>query len=558
MADAPVQESRLATGVPGLDHLLGGGLLPGRSTLIKGPPGSGKTTLGLQMLVAGAAQFGEPGVMLTFELVPRQLVADGWAMGWDLNELSKRNLLKVFFVNSREILEKPGRQENRLLMMIKDWVQATKAKRLLIDSLSHLPGLYTGDESRAFFMDFMLQLKEIGLTPMMTAEIVDGRGHTDLDAYLADNVVLVNYHKGGLGRPDRRDLEILKTRGHAHIPGAHPLEIGAGGLRVFPHSYPEAASAANGAASAERISTGVAGMDELLGGGVDPGSSVLLAGLSGTFKTTLAAHLALASATPQTPVLWVSLQATAADLEAALRSVGLDLAPARASGALRVFEFTPGLDPVEKVLASVETALPAGGSPLVVIDSMTELTSALETEEARREAAQFVLRRLRAKGATVVFTQALARVTGRNPLSEITGADLADTLVFLGLVEIESRLEKVVSVLKHRGGAVTGDLRSIACGASGLRVSDRFVGLSGLLGGSASGQRKAQIETIFQPLYFIRDFLTLAKDPAMAPEKREQLLGNLSGQTEKLIKVLGEYFDEPVKGGPKPAGKGDA
>lgn len=544
MADAPPQEPRLATGVPGLDELLGGGLLPGRSTLIKGPPGSGKTTLGLQLLVAGASHFGEPGVMLTFELVPRQLVADGWSLGWDLNDLSRRNLLKVFFVNSKEILEKPGRQENRLLAMIRDWTQANGAKRLLIDSLSHLPALYEGPESRAIFMDFMLQLKDAGLTPIMTAELQSATGHTDLDAYLADNVMLVNYHKGGLGKPDRRDLEILKTRGHAHIPGAHPLEIGRGGIRVYPHSYPAAQpSAASG--GARRLPTGVEGMDAMLDGGIEAGSSVLLAGLSGTFKTTLAAQLVLASATADAPAVWVSLQESAGELENAMTGLGLDFAAARAARRLQILEFVPGLDAVEKVLHAVEAALPSSPG-LVVIDSMTELTSALETEEARREAAQFLLRRLRARGATVVYTQALAKVTGRNPLSEILGADLADTLVFLGLVEIDSRLEKVVSVLKHRGGAITGDLRSIACTPSGVKVSDRFVGLSGLLGGSASGQRKAQIETVFQPLFFLRDFLKLAKDPSMPPEKRERLLDNLSGQTEKLITVLGRHFDQPV------------
>jgi hypothetical protein len=124
--------------------------------------------------------------------------------------------------------------------------------------------------------------------------------------------------------------------------------------------------------------------------------------------------------------------------------------------------------------------------------------------------------------------------------------DLADTIVYLGLAEIESRLEKVIAVLKHRGGRAEGDLRSISCSAAGLEVSERFVGLSGVLAGAPQGKRKAQIETIFQPLYFVRDFLTLAAKPSIDPAKREQMLKNLSLETDKLIERLGAYFDEPV------------
>jgi circadian clock protein KaiC len=191
----------------------------------------------------------------------------------------------------------------------------------------------------------------------------------------------------------------------------------------------------------------------------------------------------------------------------------------------------------------------------VALDSLGDLTMGIEGAEGRQEAALWLLRRLRAQGATTLYTQRLSRAVGPNPLSEIEGPELADTIIYLGLVEIESRLEKVISVLKHRGAPAEGDLRSVSYTDRGLEVSERFIGLTGVLAGTALGQRKAQIENVFQPLYFIRDFLTLAKDPSLEPGRREQLLKNLSSQTEKVIGVLGRYFDEPTRKGAGEASK---
>ena len=159
---------------------------------------------------------------------------------------------------------------------------------------------------------------------------------------------------------------------------------------------------------------------------------------------------------------------------------------------------------------------------------------------------------LRALGVTTLMTQRLSRVTGRNPLSEIAWAELADTIIYLGLVEIESRLEKVVSVLKHRGGPTEGDLRSIRYTAAGLSVSERFVGLSGVLAGTALGRPKARIEEIFQPLYFIRDFLAMARYPTIQDDKRSAILENLSAETARLIQLLSRYFDQPLAPGSQP------
>lgn len=531
---------RLRTGVPGLDPLLGGGLIEGRTVLLKGAPGSGKTTLGLQILLAGATLFNEPGILLTFEQAPEQLYADMAGFGWDLKKLVAEKRLQVIFVKPEEVLEAPGRQENRLLVNIADWTEDTGARRIMIDSISHLRHLFDGGQARALLMRFLVQLKALGMTPLMTAELSPGEGLAGLDAYLIDTVIHLTQaaHSGG----ERRELEIIKTRGTQHVGGAHPFEIGPGGVVVYPHI---AAPAAPAAPASDPQPSGVPGLDPLLSGGATPGSTVIIAGLSGTFKTTLAMHMALAGGEP---ALWIGFHERAA----ALRRMFATRDGADGAARVEFIECEAGRDPVEKILLGAEPIIRDRKITRVVIDSMNELTAGLPGEAERDEAVRWLLRRLRSLGVTTLLTQRLARVSGLNPLSEIAYSELADTIVYLGLVEIESRLEKVIAVLKHRGGMTEGDLRSIRAAAEGLRVSDRFVGLSGVLAGTPLGRRKAQIEEIFQPLYFIRDFLTLARDPGLDGAQRAGLLDQVAGETQQLIGLLGRYFDQPAPGGNAP------
>ncbi|MCE5228097.1 AAA family ATPase [bacterium] len=538
LVELPQTADRVRTGVPGLDEILGGGLLRQRVALLKGGPGAGKTTLALQMLVAGATQYDEPGILLTFEQVPSQLFADAAAMGWDLKALHDDYRLRVMFIEPDEVLDNPGRQANRLLVNVAELAEDHGSRRLVIDSLSHLGSILSKDEARAAFIKFMLELKALGLTPIGTAEYLPETGIGGIDAYLVDTLILLERD----AERSRRTLEVVKSRGHYHIAGKHPFEIGADGVVVYPHSYPAAAEANAEPAPSPAIplSSGVPGLDEMLGGGYVPGSTILVAGLSGTFKSVLAAHF-LASGAPSTG-LWISFQESAADLARSFAGHGIAFADSR----IEVFEALTGRDPVQKILSAADDLITGRGIQRVVIDSLNDLAAGLTGEE-RAEAVRWFLRRLHARGVTVLITQRLARVTGRNPLSEIDHAELADTIIYLGLVEIESRLEKVISVLKHRGGPVAGDLRSIHATNSGLVVSDRFLGVSGVLGGVALGHRKAQIEEIFQPLFFVRDFLKLAGDPGLDPEQRERMLRDMGGETDRVIGLLGRYFDQPQK-----------
>lgn len=544
-----LQNERMLTGVTGLDELLGGGLLPGRTVLLKGSPGAGKTTLGLQMLVHGALDYEEPGILITFEQIPTQLYADMKGFGWELEDLDRRGLVKMMFVEPEEMLQQEGRQANRLLVNIADLVDEYAPRRVLIDSISHLSQVFTQEEARSQFMRFVVELKKMGLTPMLTAELTPDVGLMGLDAYLVDTVIHLDHQSTGVGGVDHRTIEIIKTRGFMHISGEHPIEIGPTGIVVYPHTYPaavqelERGEPAAEPAAIEKIPSGVPGLDLMLGGGYRPDSSIVIAGLSGTFKTGVMAHFLTAD--PESPALWISYLQSAANLERIFSNFGIDLAAARREERLFILDLVPGREPLEKILIQAEEFIERRGIERVGVDSLNELVLGATGDTDQQEAVRWFVRRLRQMGVTSIYSQRLARVTGRNPLSEIAWAEHFDTIIYTGLVEINSRLQKVISVLKHLGGDVAGDLRSIDASAMGLRVSERFIGLSGVLEGTPLGHPKAQIEQIFQPLYFIRDFLQIAKDPELTKEKRSGVLDNLSGETTRLIDQLAAYFDQP-------------
>jgi hypothetical protein len=139
--------------------------------------------------------------------------------------------------------------------------------------------------------------------------------------------------------------------------------------------------------------------------------------------------------------------------------------------------------------------------------------------------------------------QKFEEFTGNSPLNNVRYASMFDGIVYLGTVELESAVHKVISVLKMRGGDFASDVREISCGASGLFVLDKFVGVSGILAGNPQGHYKKTIEEIFQPLYFVRDFLPMLDAAETGEEQRSQMVANLSSEVAKLLEKLEEFYD---------------
>jgi len=536
---------RMKTGIPGLDVILDGGFLYHNSILIKGPPGSGKTTLGIQIIYNGAVKFDESGVIVLFEQFPQQLYRDISTYHWDLESLIKEKKISLMFAMAEDISTKDLVSDSPLVSKIQDAVVETGAKRIMIDSISHFINIIKPSmDERELFLRFLNAIKSIGLTPVMTAEMSGQDESSGFEEYLTDCVLILSSEAPRDKTFPMRLMEIKKTRGHSHIRGKHPYRISDKGIEVFPHILPgryEQERTQEGGLG--KVSSGIGGLDELLGGGYTKGTSTVIAGMPGTFKTTLGIQFLAEGAQSDEPGLLITFHEPLDFLVKIMHEKGLALDTFIAEEKLKIWHFFPKSFYMEELLFLLEDELKNRCIKRVVVDDINEMERAIEDPATYKDFITAFLTLLSRNNVTSVFIQKLDQFPGTAPLSSIKYASTFDGIIYLGTIEIESAVHKVISVLKMRGGNFISDLREIRCGANGLYLLDKFVGLSGILAGNPQGQYKKTVEEIFQPLYFIKDFIDLLATTEPEKEKREQIINNLRTEVDKLLEKLSEYFD---------------
>jgi circadian clock protein KaiC len=268
------------TGVEGLDEITNGGLPAGRTTLVCGSAGSGKTVLGMEFLVHGILDYGEPGVFMAFEETEKDLAQNVASFGYDLDQLQKDGTLTIdhVFIERSEIEETGEYDLEGLFIRIGNAVDTIKAKRVVLDTIEVLfAGLKNQSIIRAELRRLFRWLKDRGLTAIVTGERGEGMlTRYGLEEYVADCVILLDHRVSE--QLSTRRLRIVKYRGSLHGTDEYPFLMGETGVSVLPVT---SVGLTHGA-STERISSGVADLDEMLGGkGFFRGSSILVSGTAG-------------------------------------------------------------------------------------------------------------------------------------------------------------------------------------------------------------------------------------------------------------------------------------
>lgn len=255
---------RLSTGITGFDNLIAGGFPAGSIVALRGAPGTGKTTVGLQFLKAGAEQAGEAGLYITFEELPEQLYADAAALGWDLKALEQRQLLRILSTSPEVFLDTIQDPDSFLMRVAKP------ARRIVIDSVTLFEHISSAEALRSRLYRLRSALKRLGLTAILIEERHPNDEVTTL-AFLADGVINLSFEVKATGHRTR-EVEVLKLRGSPIVTGRHLFRIGHGGIYVYPALTTHDILPLEGPA----IATAIPALDALLGGGIPLGATVLL------------------------------------------------------------------------------------------------------------------------------------------------------------------------------------------------------------------------------------------------------------------------------------------
>ena len=475
---------KVPTGIKGLDEITGGGLPRGRTTLVTGGTGSGKTLLGVQFLVAGAREYGEPGVLVSFEESVGKVSANAASLGFDLDRLQRDGLLVVhsFRVDPAQVIETGEFDFEPLFLLLDDTIERIGAKRVVLDTVEVLFAVFR-DQSivRGELGRLFRWLEDRAVTAIVTGERSDGLSRYGIEEYVSDCVIVLDHRIRD--EVSTRRLRIVKYRGSAHGTNEYPFLISARGFMVLPIT----SVTLDYAAPEERISTGVARLDHMLSGGLFRGSTVLVSGAAGTGKTTLAAHLVDSACARGERALLVLFEESPDQVVRNMRSVGLDLRRWVETGLLRMWAARPTAFGLETHLAILAQLSGEFAPSVAVLDGLAGLTHG----SSAAEVSSMVDRQidlLKKQGITVLATT-LAEEAGT---STIGISSLVDTWLLLRNVELDGERNRLLFVLKSRGSAHSNQVREFVLTDRGVELVDVYVGSAGVLTGSARTTQEAR------------------------------------------------------------------
>jgi len=456
------------TGIAGFDEITGGGLPFGRTSLILGAPGAGKTVFALECLVNGARNHREPGIFVAFEESSRQIMANAATFGWDLPALERD---KLFFLDARlsPTVVKAGEFDlTAILAGLEAKAKEMGAKRIVFDGIDILISILDNPTvERQELYRLQDWLHRTGLTAIITAKAFEGdRLSTERYAFMqfmVDAVVML-YHRM-VDRVSLRGIRVLKYRGTGFAENEFPLVISKTGIEVSVFDQSELMYDV----STERIPSGVARLDTMLDGGYYRGSGVLISGAPGTAKTTLAAAFVDASCKRGERALYVSFDEAASQITRNLRSIGIELQRHCDSGLLHIHSIRTESRSSEEHFLELKGLIRELKPRAVVLDPISALTKTGGHVSAVHASLR-LLDFARAQGITVICTSLVSSEDAFREMTSMQISTIADTWIHLAYMVRGGERNRTLTVVKSRGMAHSNRVHNFEISNYGLRV----------------------------------------------------------------------------------------
>jgi circadian clock protein KaiC len=481
--------AKAPTGITGFDEITGGGLPRGRASLITGTAGAGKTLFGMEFIYRGATQFGDPGVFMAFEENETELAENVASLGFDLDELIKRNQLVIDHVRvERSEIEETGEYDlEGLFIRLGHAIDKVKAKRVVLDTIEALFAALPNEAVlRAELRRLFRWLKDRGVTGVITAERGAGAlTRNGLEEYVSDCVILLDHRV--IDQVSTRRMRVVKYRGSSHGTNEYPFLIESQGLLVLPIT----SMGLDHDAPTERVSAGIPQLDAMLDGqGFHRGSSVLISGTAGAGKSSIAAHFIDAACARGERCLYFAFEESQRQIMRNMRSIGIDLGRWVERGLLRFSTARPHLQGLESHLALMIKQIGDFNPAAVVVDPVTNLTEIGSDREAKTMLVRLV-DFLKSRRVTAVFTSLTADQHNLEK-TEVGISSLMDTWLLLRNIETNGERNRGLYVLKSRGTAHSNQIREFNLTNHGAQLSDVYTGVAGVLTGTARIAQEAR------------------------------------------------------------------
>lgn len=479
------EDPRLSTGISGLDEVLHGGLIPHRSYLLRGGPGSGKTTLGMHYLTEA---IDEGALFVTLGETEAQLRSNGRRLGLPMDEINVLDLSPGHEGGGEDnysLLESWDAEGTDIHKRITTRAEELQPARVFVDSITHMRYLSADTfQYRKQIMSMLRRLTLTGATVLFTAE---ESGSTDDDVlhFLSDGILTLRSTKDG------RLCHVQKFRGSGFAEDEHHYRIDGDGLTVFPRLWPGEHSRSF---TLESISSGVPELDELSHGGIERGTATLMSGPTGVGKTTLAAQYMKEAASRGERSVIYSFDEGSSTFFHRCQRVGIPVDKMVETGNLRFEAIEPLHYNPDHFSTRVRHEIEENGTTIVLIDSLSGYRQSVRSDDLQVRV-HALCRYLVNMGVTVLLVNETFTITGgQMRVTEDEISYLADTIFMLRYLEIDGEIRKTIGVLKKRTGDFERSLRELEITPHGLKVGQPLTRLRGILSGIPEPREQGHVE----------------------------------------------------------------